>query len=258
MDYLYDGSFTGLLCCVYHHYYTEKAGGIYVRDSYQTSMLGGYLQVESDEARADRVYRAFEEKVSHYAMRCVYKAFLSAVPDKEMKILRFMVLGFRTGPGVTLMHGNDVFEDLYAAVRIVGTEKEKMCQFVRFAELEGGVMYGRIEPDHDVTELLWRHFTERFSFQPFIIHDVGRSKALVANGGDWFITDFTDEDLPEYSAREMGYQALWQDYFDNIAIKERINPGCQRNFVPMKYRKHLVEFRRTGQRNNGGEVWIQE
>lgn len=245
MDYLYDGSFSGLLTCIYHHYYTGKATGIYTSDSYQMNMLSQAMTVETEQDKADRVYDALEEKVSHYAVRCIYKTFLSSVPDKEMKILRFVVMGFRVGPGITLMHGNDIAEGVLGAVRAVSNETEKMRQFVRFAQLAGGIMYGRIEPDHDVTELLWHHFTERFSFQPFIIHDVGRDKALVAYGRQWYITDFTDEDLPEYTEEEMDYQELWKDYFDNIAIKQRINPTCQRNNVPMKYRKHLVEFQRV-------------
>ena len=27
-DYLYDGTFEGILTCIYHHYYTDKATGI--------------------------------------------------------------------------------------------------------------------------------------------------------------------------------------------------------------------------------------
>lgn len=242
MDYLYDGSFEGLLTCVYHHYYTEKASGIFTKENYQMNMLGNYMTVETEADKAERVYNAMEEKISHYAVRCMYKVFLSSVPGKEMMILRFAVLGFRVGPKVTLMHGDDTVAGLLSVVQKIGTEKEKMCQFVRFSELKSGVMYGQIEPDHDVTELLWHHFTDRFKNQPFIIHDVGRGKALIAYQKEWYISDFDAVDIPDYSSEEKDYQRLWQDYFDNIAIKERTNPRCQRNFVPMRYRKHLIEF----------------
>ena len=246
MDYLYDGSFEGLLTCIYHHYYTDKADGIFTRDNYQMSLVSGFMEVETDPALADRVYDAMEEKISHYAVTCMYKTFLSSVPEREMKILRFAVLGFRTGPKITMMHGNDIALDVLSTVQKIGVEVEKMCQFVRFRELDSGVLYGQIEPDHDVTELLWHHFTDRFRNEPFIIHDVGRDKALIAYGGRWYISDFTLEDLPVYSAAEQDYERLWQEYFDHIAIKERINPRCQRNFVPMRYRKHLVEFQMRG------------
>ena len=57
-DYLYDGTFEGLLTCIYHHYYTDKAAGIYPRGEYQPSLLHGSMEVETDEEKADRVYNA--------------------------------------------------------------------------------------------------------------------------------------------------------------------------------------------------------
>lgn len=243
MDYLYDGSFDGLLTCIYHHYYTEKASDIFRLDSYQMNLTSKYMIVETDETKASRVYEAMEEKISHYAVRCMYEVFLSAAPYKEMKILNFAVLGFRTGAKITYMHGNDTVVAVERIVKRIGVEVEKMCSFVRFEELECGVLYGQIEPDNDVTELLWRHFANRYKNEPFIIHDVGRSKALFAYQEKWYIAEFNDDELPGRSNDEVGYQKLWQSYFDNIAIKERINLRCQRNFVPMRYRKHLTEFR---------------
>ena len=35
-DYLYDGTFEGFLTCVYHHYYTEPAAGICLKEEYQS------------------------------------------------------------------------------------------------------------------------------------------------------------------------------------------------------------------------------
>lgn len=44
-DYLYDGTFEGFLTCVYHHYYTEQAAGICLKEEYQPSLLGGFQNV---------------------------------------------------------------------------------------------------------------------------------------------------------------------------------------------------------------------
>ena len=56
IDYLYDGTFEGILTCVYHHYYTEKASGIYRSDTYQSTLLGGCMEVETDPVKATTVY----------------------------------------------------------------------------------------------------------------------------------------------------------------------------------------------------------
>ena len=116
-----------------------------------------------------------------------------------------------------------------------------MRQFVRFSVMQGDILYARIEPDHDVLELIGDHFSERFRNDPFLIHDVRRGKAMAGYQGKWYITSFAENDVPEESEEEKEYQTLWQKYFDHIAIKERKNSNCQRNFMPLRYRKHLTE-----------------
>ena len=58
---------------------------------------------------------------------------------------------------------------------------------------------------------------------------------------DRYISAFTGADIPEISADERHYRRLWKSYFENIAIKERTNPRCQKNFMPVRYWKHLTE-----------------
>lgn len=240
-DYLYDGTFEGFLTCVYHHYYTEPASGICQSDEYQSTLLGGFQEVDTDFEKAQRVYLAAERKISYLDLRRVYKCFLSSVPGKEMIMLRYLVLGFRVGPGVSQLHGNP---DVFAAQGIekkINVETERMLQFVRFSVMQGNVLYAQIEPDHDVLELIGDHFSVRFRNDPFLIHDVKRGKAMAGYQGRWYITGFSEEDVPEESEEEKAYQALWQKYFDHIAIRQRANERCQRHFMPLRYRKHLTE-----------------
>ena len=44
IDYLYDGTFEGLLTCIYENYYTEKASGIFREEAYQSNLLGGCIE----------------------------------------------------------------------------------------------------------------------------------------------------------------------------------------------------------------------
>lgn len=240
-DYLYDGTFEGFLTCVYHHYYTEQAAGICLKEEYQSSLMGGFQEVHTDLEKADRVYQAIRRKISYMDLRRIYKCFLSTVPDKEMILLRYIVLGFHIGSGISKLHGNP---DVFAAQEIekkINVEAERMRQFVRFSVMQGDILYARIEPDHDVLELIGDHFSDRFRNDPFLIHDVRRGKAMAGYQGKWYITSFAENDVPEESEEEKEYQTLWQKYFDHIAIKERKNSNCQRNFMPLRYRKHLTE-----------------
>ena len=247
MDYIYDGTFEGLLTCIHHHYYTEKTTGISVKDEYQPNFLNRSMEVITDEIKTDIVYEAIERKISSYDLRRIYKVFLSCDPDKEMKILRYIELGFKKGSAVSMLHGDPIVFDVQSLEKKVNREKERMLQFVRFSVMKNGVLYAKIEPDHDVLELTAHHFCDRYRNDPFIIHDVKRKKALVAFQGKWYITHFEETDIPELSADENEYRRLWKTYFDHIAIKERTNPKCQRNYMPVRYWKNLTEVNIFGE-----------
>ncbi len=241
-DYIYDGTFEGFLNCIYHHYYTDRANNICTEDSYQANMLCDHLRVETDEERTRRVYDAIAEKISDYDLRNVYKAFLSSIPEKEVIILRYVVFGFARGREVSSFHGNSIVNDFQAVLKKVGAETERMLQFVRFSVMEGGILYAEVEPEHDVLELIHTHFCDRFRNDPFIIRDVGRNKAMIAYQKHWYISAFEEEQRPTLSMEEIQYRRLWKTFFDNIAIKERTNPRCQRSFMPERYWKHLTEM----------------
>jgi len=365
MNYLYDGSYEGFLTCVYRHYYGERADGIFPAEAYtQLDMLRYAMTVETDEPLAVRVLDAIEEKLSRWDAERVYRVFCSNESEKEMKILRYLQLGFKRGPKIRLLHGNPVVKDVEAAEQRLGREVHRLTGLIRFSELEGGVLFSPIEPDNDVLEFLAPHFSDRYRCDPFVIHDKVRGKALFSYDKNWRIEAFdgkmlspargeygaavpeknneTLEPTPSVSRGEYGAAApeennetleptpsvsrgeygaavpeennetleptpsvscgeygavppneesetlapplffresttvflngthepkesspcladgssvllrvseneediriLWQQYFEVMAIKERVNPKLQRQFVPVRYRKHLPEF----------------
>ena len=242
VDYLYDGTFEGLLTCIHFHYYNEKAEGIYIKDEYQANMMRKSAEVETDEEKAAIVYRAIRDKISPYDLRRIYKVFMSSAPEKDTKILNYVRYGFKLGSRISMLHGDPVVFAVQEIEKNVNNEIHRLKGLIRFSEMEGGVLYSPIEPDHDIVEFLAYHFTDRYKNQPFIIHDVKRDKALAAYQGEWYVTYFTEEQLAEISAAERAYRKLWKQYFDSIAIKERSNERCQKNHMPARYWKNMTEF----------------
>lgn len=242
VDYLYDGTFEGLLTCIYLHYYNEKADGIFLKDEYQANLMKSWIEVETDSGKADIVYEAIKNKISGYDLRRIYRAFMSSEPEKEKKILDYVRLGFIKGSSISMLHGNSIVFEVQKIEKKVSCEIHRMKGLIRFSELEGGILYSVIEPDHDIVEFLAKHFTDRYKNEPFIIHDRKRSKALVAYKEEWYITHFTSEEVSPVSEDELQYRKLWKQYFENMSIKERINPACQKNMMPVRYWKNLTEF----------------
>lgn len=242
VDYLYDGTFAGLLTCIYHHYYTEKASGIFPEGEYQPTFLGGFWEVATEEEKAVRVYEAIEKKISSYDLRRIYKVFCSDTERKECRILDYIRLGFVKGSCVSMLHGDPIVFPIQAAEKKVNNEVHRMKGLVRFSQLDGGVLYSPVTPDHDILEFLAEHFCDRFQNDPFVIHDVRRSKALVAYKKQWHIRFFVRENLPELSEKERDYRKLWKQYFETMEIRERRNPKCQRRCMPKRYWENLTEF----------------
>jgi probable DNA metabolism protein len=246
MDYLYDGSYDGFLTCVYQHYYApsqgEQAEGIYVAAEYAGDLIRRPVLIETDEEKANRVSVAIAEKISGYDLKRVYHVFCSETPEKEMKLLRYIRLGFRKGAGIGLIYGDPiVFEIQKAELKLVN-EVHRLCGLVRFSVVTDNILYSRIEPDNDVLEFLAPHFSDRFHSDPFIIHDLKRKKAIIARNREWHIAELEDDVFLRKANSEDEVRALWRGYFDAMAIRERTNPKCQRNFMPARYWKHLTEM----------------
>lgn len=249
MDYLYDGSFEGLLTCIYYHYYQTPAAGIYLQDFYQPALMTGHETVSTEPELAARVYNAIEQKISPASLDRVYDVWLSSVPDKENLILRYLILGFRMGSKVELYHTHpDVFP-VQKASRQVTREVHRFLGLLRFADT-GLFLYACLSPDHHILPLIADHFTDRMAGERLIIHDQKRKLAVVYDGQNqtqakarnWYITDFPYQINPAHSREEQHFQELWQRYFHQISIETRRNPRLQTQFVPLRYRSHLVEF----------------
>ncbi|MDR0350126.1 MAG: TIGR03915 family putative DNA repair protein [Coriobacteriales bacterium] len=116
-----------------------------------------------------------------------------------------------------------------------------MLQFVRFAQLEGGVYFSRIEPKASVVPLIMGHFAARFNIQPFMIYDARHGMSGVFDTERWWIVDARDMRLPSLDVAEEEFQSLWQTFYDTIAIAERRNPRCQRGFMPKRFWGNLCE-----------------
>ncbi|MDR0425137.1 MAG: TIGR03915 family putative DNA repair protein [Clostridiales Family XIII bacterium] len=135
MNYLYDGSFDGFLCCIYAHYYTEKADGIFLESMYQQDMLTPHHIVAVDGDKAATVYSAIEKKISKHDIRRVYMVFCSSALGKEGLLLKYVRLGFRLGSKVGIMYGEPIVSEVLQIEKKVANEVHRMCGLIRFSEM---------------------------------------------------------------------------------------------------------------------------
>ena len=94
--YQYDGSFEGLLCCVFESYTKKERPTAILRDGNEEPSLFEIRAVATDRAHAQRIYRSLYKR-SPEVGPFLRRAFLTCLPDKEIAIYRFIVQFYREG-----------------------------------------------------------------------------------------------------------------------------------------------------------------
>ncbi|HBV85462.1 MAG TPA: DNA metabolism protein [Desulfosporosinus sp.] len=268
--YAYDGSFEGLMCCVFASYEFKEIPSLIRPPSDQQTLFDTAKWIETDEHKADRVYNSIPMKISSLAQDLVKLGFLTCVPNKELLILHFLRLGFKHGGKVMTMLTDDIVCSLQKAVQHLTSESHKFKGFVRFS-VYGEVLVAVIEPKNYVLPLLSPHFCDRYRSERFMIYDKTHRMALIYQSKKAELISVDELTLPEIDSAEVEYRRLWKQFFKTIAIEDRINPRCQRTLMPKRYWGQMTELNEkdafarwqvaetgTGTRLSGTEVCTRD
>ncbi len=200
------------------------------------------------ETIISRLGRNFYENIYQAAMSG--EAHSRQKIDKADAIYRTVLLGFSCNDGdrVLLALGEPCVYRIFELCRSTNREACHHLEFLRFAELENGVLFSTIEPKDYVLPYVAEHFTDRLPMENFIIYDKTHGLAAIHKAAKNFIlSDTADLDLDKitrYSDNESEYRALWLTFFDHIAIKARTNPSLQMQLMPKRYWANTPEMSR--------------
>lgn len=242
LNYVYDGTFEGLLTSVYDAYYKKENPEAIIRQEEVTNnFLVEYKYIKTDEEKFIRVYDAVDNKISSLVLRKIFYSYLSEMPGVGRLILDYIYLGFKLGPSVDENLANDIVRNIDNIYKKVSRERHRMLGLLRFKEVENGVLYAKVEPDHNVIALIASHFARRMRGENWVIHDLKRNIGVIYDGEEWTIADIDISDPLVIREDEEEYQILWKTYFKAISIEGKTNPRLQKNNMPKRYWKHLVE-----------------
>lgn len=205
-----------------------------------------YREVQADYVSASKVMDAVNRHISREAGQMIYSALLSEQENRGDIVLRFMLTGFRHGPGVCHMLALPEVADLYELQRKVNNEAHYFREFLRFGQSEQRILFSRISPKSNVLPLIAPYFTDRLPSEHYVIFaDTYELAAIHPKDAGWYLAPM---DLSEFQqvlkkdAKEADWEACFKAFHQTIAIKERTNPVCQRTNLPLWYRKHMTEF----------------
>ncbi len=239
--YRYDGSFDGLLCCVFESYDKKEIPmDILLTDTPQT-MLFHTKEIMTDSLKSNRVLSSIPRKMGIDALDFVRHAFLTCLTQKELYILLFLRMGYRYGPSVMNMLTDNVVNILFKAVKHLDKESHLLKGFLRFS-IFNNLLVAEIEPKNYVLPLMTQHFCERYPEERFLIYDKTHSMALVYQPYQPTVIPIDDLELPEPNEEEQSYQELWRLFYDTIEVQGRHNPECRMSQMPKRYWKYMTEF----------------
>lgn len=247
--FLCQDSLDGILCGVYDAWMSRighKNVKLQLENSGNMELFCEYRSVEIAQEKLDKVIDSICSKISEEVYELVFKTSLSLEEDRADKIYRFLIYGFHYGAKVVdMLQIPEVFE-IFRICRFVGHEAHLLTGFTRFAQMSQGVLLGKIGPKNDVLILVASHFADRISGENWILYDEKRKKAAVHSPSKGWVIVRADsaqwEDALTQENDEEEYQRLWTAFHRSIAIKERINPTCQRNHLAYRYRPYMTEF----------------
>lgn len=241
VHYLYDGSFSGMLCCVHEAVYSrEMPVGIFAYSNAQPSLFR-QKSIETDESKAARVRSSIPTKISRDAAELVETVFLSCLAEKELATLRFLALGYEEGPQVMQMLGHPHVAPLLDASKKLGGEAHHLTGFIRFSDYDG-VLVSTITPKNFVLPFIMNHFVGRFSEENFLIYDKTHKAALIYQDGTPQIVPLEGLETPPPSETEKQYRAMWKQFYHTIAIEARYNPKCRMTHMPKRFWQNMTEM----------------
>ncbi len=242
ITYLFDGSFEGLLTCVYAGYYEKEPDRIIDTDKYEASLFDTETFIITDREKANKVAYAIISKLSEDFFHRIVNTFFSEDYDAGTKIFKLLKLAFKTGPEIIKNLVDPIVSDVMDLSNAVSRENHLMLGLVRFSKLKGDIYYCQFSPTYNQAPLLAEHFADRLSDQIWVMHDVRRNIAVFYDKSKWYVNAFEGNDNFEISDDELLYRELWKEFHKKVAISARENPTLQRSHMPKKYWQYLIEM----------------
>lgn len=246
-----EGIFTG----IYDAYLLKRPHSeihIQVGEEENLRLFAEYENIKADPAKAKKVARTIGQKFGTEGYLAICRALASADSAKGEAIYKMIVDGLlMNNPQDIMGHlSNPHVMKVFELARFSGNEAHFLIEFIRFRELENGILYARTGPKNNVLTFVMPHFSARLPMENFVIYDEVRGLyGLHPAKKEWYVVNEAEgfrinaADVG-YSKDEIIYSELFTAFFHIIGIEERRNYKLQRNMLPLRYREYMTEFTR--------------
>lgn len=243
-----EGIFTAVYCA-YEKKLNPNITKIYIDDVDNYELFAEYTYVKTDFEKAKKVDKTIEKRFDNISYSYIWYALYSNQKEKGDAIYHTIARGLANAyKGKLVNYLQDPHILAVSKMRQnVWCEAHHYMGFVRFQELQKGILFSEIEPKNEVLPIIAEHFADRFSRENYMILDKGRNQYVLHRAGKGNVFYQEEERKIEvtpdmYSKEEIEIQDLFRIFHSSIAIKERTNLKLQRQLLPLRFRENMIDF----------------
>lgn len=242
---------TGIFSAIYDAWKRKPGAeqvGIALRGALEQELFCEYLEVVENEKKAIAVEKLIKTHLGYEAYRDLYYAVLAEDTDKGDAIFGAMLAAKKISDSHKIMNhlSEPNVHRVFELSRKVSNEAHFFKELVRFRELYNGVLFSKINPRNQVLTCIAEHFSDRLPLENWLIYDETHHMALLHRERRGWVLIVGEEIHLEktkiFTEEEMEFERLWKGFTESISIRERENPKLQRQHLPLRYRKDIVEF----------------
>ena len=179
---VYDGSFEGLMCCIFTLYEQKIPVFRLARIGEPLGELFAQtIQVKSNKAQAQRVWSGIKRKSSNISLERIELAYLSEIRGEDHTIIRYVQYLIDSKKNIEDNLSHPVVQRLNDVVKMLHREKQLVKEKIRFQTLVNDIKYNIIEPNYNVLPLLKDYLLQKYAKQKWIVYDIRRNKGLFYN-----------------------------------------------------------------------------
>lgn len=250
-----EDSIEGILTGIYEAYVLKKDRNIVshdnihlvVKEPQMQNFFSEYIKIKINYEKAQKVINTIIQVCGEQVLYDLSLAMSSNDEGKADAVYHTLVLGIRHRDKFVLSRvQEEAVCKAFNYRRGVANELCHIREFVRFSELDNGMLYAKIGAKHNILPFLMPHFADRLPAENFIIYDEKyKLYGIHPKFKEWYIASGLklSEDRIVYSQKEDEYQQLFKQFCDSIAIESRRNDKLQMNMLPLRFRPYMTEFK---------------
>ena len=183
------------------------------------------VRVVPDVEKVCKVMNTLRRRFGEDDYYSICLALSSADEAKAQAVYRTVVWGLHADSNPGHLFDN-LADDFVNKAFKLASNASRECQhlkgFVRFEELENGVLYSAVGPKNNLLTFLMPHFADRFPMEHFLIYDAERDFfGIHPAGRQWYLLSgeqVSGELELKRSEQELQYRELFRHFCRTITI----------------------------------------